>query len=146
MTTNILSLRKRKIIQAVIVFCIGSLMYGLIEVITRGYTHWTMLLTGGAVFLILYFLNLAMKTRNFVLRGLIGCAIITLSEFIVGVIVNIIFSMNVWDYSDRPGNVLGQICPKFSLYWFMLSIVSIYLSVFLYWQLNKKMDLHQKSD
>lgn len=121
-------------------------MYGLIEVIFRGYTHWTMLLTGGFVFSVLYFLNLSLKTRSIILRGLIGCAIITLTEFVVGVIVNIIFSMNVWDYSQRPGNVLGQICPKFSACWFILSIVSVYLAVFLFWQLNKKIDLHQDSD
>lgn len=138
------SLRKRRIIEFVIIFCIGSLMYSLIEVLFRGYTHWTMTLTGGTVFAILYFTNLALKTRSLVLRGLIGCLIITAAEFLVGTVVNLMFHMNVWDYSEKPGNILGQICPLFSFWWFVLSALSVYIAVFLHWQLNKKMDLRQE--
>lgn len=140
------SMRKRRIIEYTVIFCIGSLMYGLIEVIYRGYTHWTMALTGGFVFAALYFINLSLKTRSLVLRGLIGCAVITLTELLVGIVVNRIFSMHVWDYSSLPGNFLGQICPSFSLCWFLLSIPGVYLSVFLYWQLNKKLHLCQDFD
>lgn len=127
-----------------IVFCIGSIMYSLIEVIYRGYTHWTMTLTGGFVFLILYYMNLTLKTRSFVLRGLLGSLIITLTEFVVGIIVNLRFSMHVWDYSKQPGNILGQICPVFSLCWFLLSVPAVYIVIFLHWQLNKKMNIHQE--
>lgn len=140
------SFKKKRIIEYVIIFCVGSLMYSLIEVLYRGYTHWTMALTGGVVFALLYFVNLSIKTRSFILRGLIGCLIITLTEFLVGVTVNLIFKMNVWDYSAIPGNILGQICPLFSLWWFLLSIPSIYIIVFLHWQLNKKLDIHQESE
>lgn len=138
-----LSYRKRRIIEAVIIFCVGSLMYSLLEVLFRGYTHWTMALTGGAVFSILYFINLSLKTRSFVLRGLIGCFVITAAEFLVGCVVNLMFGMRVWDYSERKGNILGQICPLFSFWWFVLSAFSVYAAVFLHWQLNKKMDLRR---
>lgn len=138
------SLYKRRVIEYTIIFCIGSIMYCLIEVIFRSYTHWTMFLTGGAVFCALYFINLSLKTRSFVLRGLIGAAVITAAEFFVGVVANLIFHLNVWDYSSVPGNILGQICPKFSFCWFILSIAAVYLSVFFYWQLNKKFSLHQE--
>ncbi len=138
--------RKKIIIEYVIVFCIGSLAYGLLEVLYRSYTHWTMALTGGVLFALLYFINLKLKTRSFVLRGLIGCLVITLTEFLVGVAVNIIFKLNVWDYSKRPGNVFGQICPLFSLWWFLLSIPSVYVFVFLFWNLNKKLSLVQESE
>ena len=120
-------------------------MYGLLEVLYRGYTHWTMALTGGIVFSVLYFMNLKLSTRSLVLRGLIGCVIITLSEFLVGVVVNLIFKMNVWDYSSIKGNILGQICPLFSRWWFLLSAPSIYVCVFLFWNLNKKLRFFQDS-
>ncbi|MCM1363992.1 MAG: putative ABC transporter permease [Faecalibacterium sp.] len=138
------TVRKRRIIEYVIIFCIGSFMYSLIEVLYRGYTHWTMTLTGGVVFVLLYFMNLAVKTRSFVLRGIIGALIITFTEFLVGVTVNLIFKMNVWDYSSLPGNILGQICPQFSLWWFLLSIPCVYVVIFLHWQLNKKLNVHQE--
>lgn len=137
------SYKKKKIVEYVIIFCIGSLMYGLLEVIYRGYTHWTMALTGGTVFALLYFINLKLKTRSLVLRGLIGCLVITLFEFVVGVTVNLIFKLGVWDYSGMKGNIFGQICPAFSLGWFAISVPSVYLCVFLYWQLNKKLCFFQ---
>lgn len=130
--------QKRRIIEFTMIFCIGSLMYGLLEVIYRGFTHPTMALTGGVLFLSLYFINLSLKTRSLVLRGLIGSLIITLTEFIVGVVVNIVFKMHVWDYSTLPINVLGQICAPFSIAWFFLSIGAFYISVYLFWQMNKK--------
>lgn len=135
---------KRKAIEYTVIFCFGSIMYGLIEIIIRSYTHWTMLLTGGSVFCVLYFLNLSLKTRSFVLRGLIGAAIITAVEFGVGVVANLIFDLDVWDYSSRRGNILGQICPWFSFCWFLLSVASVYVSIFFYWQLNKSLNLHQE--
>jgi hypothetical protein len=33
-----------------ITFLMGYFLYALIEIFARGYTHWTMALTGGAVF------------------------------------------------------------------------------------------------
>ena len=144
--TILTSFRKKRIIEFVIIFCIGSLMYSLIEVLYRGYTHWTMTLTGGALFSLLYFINLSMKTRSFLVRGLVGCFVITLTELLVGVVVNLIFDLHVWDYSSIPGNILGQICPTFSFGWFLLSLPLVYIAVFLHWQLNKKMSIHQESD
>ena len=65
---------------------------------------------------------------------LIGASIITVLEFITGVIVNIILGWNVWDYTGVWGNVLGQICLPFSIAWFFLSFVGIILDDYLrYW-------------
>ena len=36
-------------------------------------------------------------------------------------------SWNVWSYADRPLNVLGQICPLYSLFWFLLAIPGVWL-------------------
>lgn len=134
---------KEKTAQLIIVFGIGGFTYGLIEIIYRGRTHWTMLILGGAVFTVLYFLNLSMKTRSMIVRGFIGSAVVTAAEFTVGIIVNLKYKLKVWDYSKQPGNILGQICPAFSLAWFFLTIAGVYFSVFLYWQLNKRLKLCQ---
>ena len=40
-------------------------------------------------------------------------------------IVNIILQWNVWDYSNVPFNVMGQICLPFSIIWFFLSLPAI---------------------
>jgi uncharacterized membrane protein len=54
--------------------------------------------------------------------------VITAVEFAVGIVVNIFLGLNVWDYSSVPGNILGQICPAFTLLWFLVSIPASYLS------------------
>ncbi len=46
------------------VYLFGGIMYGLMEVIWRGHTHWTMTLTGGTALLILYIINIKMSNCN----------------------------------------------------------------------------------
>ena len=102
-------------------FVFGGVFYGMLEIAVRGYTHWTMVLTGGAV---LALLNSVNKSKHIGLfyRCIIGAVIITSLELAVGMIVNIRLGWGVWDYSDRWMNVFGQICPRFSMYWFMLNL------------------------
>ena len=54
---------------------------------------------------------------------LIGVAM-TLVEFIAGLIFIKGFGIKLWDYSNRKGNILGIICPIFSLAW--LAVGSLY--------------------
>lgn len=105
-----------------LIFLIGGLGYGLLEIIFRGYTHWTMLLTGGLCFLLFYMINFVLKTDSLIVRCLIATAIITTLEFIVGYIVNIVFKLNVWDYSNRVLNFMGQICLLYSGIWFSMGV------------------------
>ena len=64
---------------------------------------------------------------RFFLRCLCGCGIITALEFFVGLLVNKIFRLHVWDYSHLPFNIFGQICPLFSFAWFLLSFPACHL-------------------
>jgi len=61
-------------------------------------------------------------------RCLLGATIITSLEFSVGMVVNVALGWNVWDYSDKPLNIFGQICPQFCLAWFFLSIPAFAIS------------------
>ena len=111
-----------------IVFSFGSILYGLVEVIFRGHTHWTMLLLGGIAVCVLYFLNMILKKLNIFFRCLVGSAVISLMEFLCGYFVNIRLHMKVWDYSGIRFNILGQICPKYILAWFLLCVPAYFLS------------------
>lgn len=65
---------------------------------------------------------------------MIGACIITSVEFICGCIVNLLLGWNVWNYSDMPFNVLGQVCMPYMVLWFLLSGVAIILDDWLrYW-------------
>ena len=130
-------LTKSKFREYFTVFGFGAVIYSLVEVVARGYTHWTMTVTGGVAFLLIYLVNVNMKTRSLVLRCLIGCLIITSIEFGVGMLVNRGLHLNVWDYSDEKFNLLGQICPLFSFLWFLICIPGTALSFILKGQLRK---------
>ena len=110
----------------VFVFLMGFFLYAFVEVTGRGYTHWTMCITGGIVLLVIYTLSNRPAT-SLIRTCLLGTAAITLIEFAVGVFDNIIMGWEVWDYSDIPLNILGQVCPLFSLLWFVLCIPAYFL-------------------
>lgn len=94
----------------------------MIEILWRGWTHWTMMATGGTVFTVLYEMNRKMRRKPFMLRCAMGAGIITGVEYAVGMVVNRRFKMNVWDYAKMRGNIKGQICPMYSALWFMLCV------------------------
>ena len=104
------------------VFLTGCFMYSLIEISVRGFTHWTMTLTGGVILVILFEMFTRLERVPLWQKCLIGAIVITSVEFTVGVAVNIILGWKVWNYSDMPFNLLGQICLPFSVLWFFLCI------------------------
>ncbi|MBE6854761.1 MAG: hypothetical protein E7501_03795 [Ruminococcus sp.] len=103
------------------IFLIGYFTYALIEVAARGFTHWTMAVTGGVVMLYLYEMELRTQIPLWQ-RCILGAMFITAMEFAVGVIDNLLFGWQVWDYSDVPLNLAGQICLPFTILWFFISI------------------------
>ena len=110
-----------KLSQLLFSFLMGYFCYSLIEIAMRGYTHWTMSLTGGVVLAALYALN-SRRKLTLIRSCVTGSLIITAIELTVGIFDNVIMHWNVWDYSDMPFNFLGQICIPFSCFWFLLCI------------------------
>ena len=105
---------------------IGSIIYMSLEILWRGYTHWTMGILGGVCFICLGLINELLSWETpLVLQMLIGGAIITVLELVTGCIVNLWLGWNVWDYSDLPYNFLGQICLPFSILWYFISVIGI---------------------
>lgn len=126
----------RRLNEFIIVFGFGGIAYSLIEVLFRGHTHWTMLLTGGAVFYILYIIFNLIRQENIFRICIAGGLIITTAEFIAGCVLNLYLKMNVWNYSGKDYNLFGQICPDFSIGWFALSVPVFYFSILLRRQLG----------
>lgn len=110
-----------KLSQLIFSFLMGYFCYSLVEIVIRGYTHWTMSLTGGFVLTLLYVIN-SRKTMSLIRSCFTGALLITAIEFAVGIFDNLIMHWDVWDYSDMPLNLLGQICLPFSCFWFILCI------------------------
>ena len=105
---------------------IGGVLYGLIELIFRGRTHWSMVLLGGMCFRTIGYIHDRFRHRFSVIMRCALCAtIISVAELSVGLVVNKWLDLHVWDYSRQPLNIAGQICPLFSAIWGALSLLVI---------------------
>ena len=133
----------KNIIKTLILFLIGGFSYVCVELLYRGYSHWSMFILGGLCFYLIGLLNEHIGWNlELPYQGLIGAGIITTLEFFTGVFVNIIFKWNVWDYSNLPFNILGQICLPFTFIWFFIALLAIFLDDFLRWKLFKEEKPH----
>lgn len=103
-------------------FVFGSTLYGLIELACRNRTHWTMIIVGGIAFYGISLISSLLSGKSLFLKCALGSVFVTTLEFVTGIIVNINFNLNVWDYSNIPFNILGQICPSFIFLWFVICI------------------------
>lgn len=59
------------------------------------------------------------------LQALCCAALVTAVELAAGLILNVWLGLDIWDYTDLPGNFLGQICPQYSAVWWALCLVFI---------------------
>ena len=56
----------------------------------------------------------------------VACAtLVTAVELVEGLILNVWLGLGVWDYSQLPGNLWGQICPQFAAVWWVICLVFI---------------------
>lgn len=62
----------------------------------------------------------------------VRCTVFVLAgEFLTGIIVNKWFRLEVWDYSDQPMQLFGQICLPFAIIFSGLCAVGILLDGYL---------------
>lgn len=116
----------KETVENTVLFCVGGIVYIVIELLWRGYSHWSMFFLGGLCFLVLGWLNERMEWETpLLLEMLLGAFLITVLEFGFGYIFNIRLGLNVWDYSDMPLNIMGQVCLPYMLLWFILSFFCI---------------------
>ena len=117
-------------------FFFGGVCYSLIEMLFRGYTHWSMMIVGGLCFILIGAIN-EVSSYDLALTSqmLFSAVIVTAIEFVAGTIINVWLGLGVWSYSDMPYNVHGQICLVFFCAWFFLSLAAILLDDFLRYKL-----------
>lgn len=124
-------------------FVIGSLIGWVIEVFFRrlisqkkwmnpGFLTGPYLPIYGFGVLVLYAvsnipLGIASIILDIVIRMLIIGFGMTFIEFIAGLIFIKGMKIKLWDYSNQKGNVLGIICPQFSLIWLVVGSLYYFL-------------------
>ena len=124
-------------------FVIGSLIGWIIELFFRRFVSqkkWMNpgFLTGpylpiyGFGVLVLYAVSnipsgITNQIADIIVRILIMGVGMTVVEFIAGLIFIKGLKVKLWDYSDRKGNIMGIICPSFSLIWLVVGSLYYFL-------------------
>jgi uncharacterized membrane protein len=116
----------------IIIFVVFGTIYINIEVLFRalqyyedfgpaliGYSSLWMFLVGGLSALLVGLINENFK-MPLPLECLLGGLIITLIELISGLVLNKWLGFYLWDYTDMPLNIEGQVSLLFSAFWIML--------------------------
>lgn len=120
--------KMKKYLKGILLCSIGGFLYICTELAWRGRTHWTMFFLGGVC---AYLVGLINQNRRkcvpLVRQGIIGSIIITTLEFFTGLIVNLWLEWDVWDYSNLPFNLCGQICLLYSILWFFSRLLLFYM-------------------
>ncbi len=120
-------------------FLVGGFAYGALEILSRGFSHISMLVAGGICFILIGLLNEVFSwDMSIISQMALSAGIITSVEFIVGLIVNVWLKLNVWDYSDIPYNLMGQVCLLYTNIWFFLSLFAILLDDYLRYYLLRE--------
>lgn len=117
---------KKSIAEYLFLFWLGGSVYIEIELLYRGYTHWSMFLLAGFVFITVGWSNEHIFTWHdkFFKQVFIATIWATLCEYICGWILRF-NGLQVWDYSDVPLNIDGIVCIPFMFAWAALMIVAI---------------------
>lgn len=119
-----------------VLFTSGGVGYGLIELLWRGRTHWSMIVAGGLCFVMFAAIAKKWRHRSLVFKAGLCALGVTAVEFVFGVIFNLILRKNVWDYSDVPLNILGQVCPLYTVLWGILALGVVPLAE----KINKRLE------
>lgn len=124
------------IFKYLFLFLIGGFSYFYLEILYRGFSHFSMIICGGLAFIFCGLINQLMHFRiSLVTQMILSMFIITGLEFVTGYIVNIKMDWHVWDYSGLPYNLYGQICLAYSSIWLVLSLVCILMDDLIRWKI-----------
>lgn len=135
----------KQVVKYAFLGIIFGTMYYNIEVLAVGYSSIYMFFVGAIASLCCGLINEILDWNTAFLSQMVISAIaITTVEFISGLILNLWLGLNLWDYTGKDGNILGQICAINSIYWFMLSPIALILDDFIRWKCFKEEKPHYK--
>lgn len=130
---------KKILIPYTVIFLVSGFIYTALELLWRGYTHWTMFVCAGLCGLAMANINnnwLEFDT-DFRIQVVASALVCTLMEFIFGIIFNGDFT--IWDYRGLWGTIhwLGdQVNVLFFGAWVVISLFGLPLLDWMQWKLG----------
>lgn len=116
---------KKYLLGIIVSFTIGFSVYPVIEILYKGHTHISMAFAGGICMILIFMTDCAMESCSMISKAVASALAVTVTEFVFGVVLNVFLSMGVWDYSDMPANIMGQVCVRYFFVWLLLSFAAL---------------------
>lgn len=125
----------KRVSESLVLWSIGGTIYYTLEMVFRGFSHWSMWMLGGLCMTFFGMQGVWVNWRDPLWRQVIRCTLfVGCGEFTTGIIVNKWLHLKVWDYSDQPLQLFGQICAPFLILFSGLCLLGILFSgYFLHW-------------
>lgn len=92
--------------------------------VNRGFMHGPMLPLYGSGALVVLVSTIGVR-ENIVLTFLLGMSAATILEYITGAVMERLFNVRYWDYSNQKFNLNGYICVSSSLCWGCFSVLLV---------------------
>lgn len=122
----------KKLLEYGFLWLVGGSFYYSFEMVFRGFSHWSMFVLGGVCLMFIAYQGRAVNWQEPLWKQIIRCTLFVIaSEFITGIIVNKWLNLEVWDYSEQPFQLFGQICLPFAVIFSGLCALGILLSGYL---------------
>ena len=122
----------KRVSEYFFIWALGGILYYTIEVTFRGFSHWSMFVLGGFCLLFFGWQGLLLKWQDPLWLQVLRCTLfVGAGEFITGMIVNKWMKWGVWDYSNQPLQLFGQVCVPFLILFSGLCALGILLSGYL---------------
>lgn len=122
----------KRLSEYLFLWALGGSVYYAFELFFRGFSHWTMFVLGGFCMMFFAWQGQSVNWDDPLWLQILRCTVfVTAGEFITGIIVNKWLLLNVWDYSDQPFQLFGQICLPFAIIFSGLCAAGILMSGYL---------------
>ena len=131
----------KKFIGKLGLFLSCGFIYCMIEILFRGWSHWSMFVLTGflGVFCVDSINNTLSFDCDYIVQILISTILCTIEEGISGIILNVWLQLNVWNYSKMTFGTFffGQCNVLFCFAWMLIiSIIIFYCDAYNYYILK----------
>lgn len=96
------------------------------KLVNRGFMRGPLLPLYGSGAVMMLFVSIPVKDTP-VLVYFAGCIAATLLEYVTGVVMEALFKVRYWDYSNLPFNFQGHICLTSTIAWGFLTLFLVYI-------------------
>ena len=122
----------KRLSEYLFLFTLGGCIYYSFEILFRGFSTLEYVFARRTLFSVLYLAGSFICLARASWKQVIYCTVfVTAMEFLTGILVNKLCGWAVWDYSDQPLQIFGQICVPFMIIFSGLCTCGIFLGAYL---------------